>query len=99
MEFIRELLPFILGLVIIPPLMILLMPQKWGERTKFIAVLVLAVIVGLIGSTIVGEQFGELEERLVALVIDSSTAYAGSQIAYWLFWKPVLEPRLRRRVS
>ena len=100
MEFVRELLPFILGLVFIPPLVILVVqPQNWSERVRFIATFVIAVIVGFIGSTIVGEQFGELEERLVALVFDSSTAYAGSQIAYWLFWKPVLEPRLRRSTN
>lgn len=99
MEFVRELLPFILGMVITPPLVLLVLPQKWSGRVRFIAIFVISVIVGLVGSTIVGEQFGELAERLVALIIDSSTAYAGSQIAYWLFWKPVLEPRLRRRTD
>jgi hypothetical protein len=98
-EFVRELLPFILGMIITPPLVLLVLPQKWSERVKFVAIFVISVIVGLIGSMIVGEQFGELADRLVALVIDSSTAYAGSQIAYWLFWKPVLEPRLRRRTN
>ena len=97
MEFVRELLPFILGMMITPPLVLLVLPQKWSGRIKFIVIFVLSIIVGLIASTIVGEQFGELADRLVALIIDSSTAYAGSQIAYWLFWKPVLEPRLRRR--
>ena len=99
MELIRELLPFILGMVVIPPLFMLVFLQKWSERQKFIVLFIVSVVVGFIASAIVGEQFGELEERLVALVIDSSTAYAGSQIAYWLFWKPVLEPRLRRKVS
>ena len=99
MEFVRELLPFFLGMIITPLLMLLVIPQKWSERIKFLAVLVISLIVGLVGSTIVGEQFGELPDRIVALIIDSSTAYAGSQIAYWLFWKPVLEPRLRRRVD
>ena len=99
MEFIRELLPFILGMIIIPPLFMLVFPQKWSERQKFIVLFIVSVVVGFIASAINGEQFGELEERLVALVIDSSTAYAGSQIAYWLFWKPVLEPRLHRKVS
>ena len=99
MEFVRELLPFFLGMIITPLLMILVIPQKWSKRTKFVAILVISVIVGLVGSTIVGEQFGELPERIIALVIDTSTAYAGSQIAYWLFWKPVLEPRLHRQVD
>ncbi len=99
MEFVRELLPFLLGLVIIPPLVMFALPQKWSGQMKFVAIFVISVIVGFVGSAIVGEQFGDLPERLVALIIDSSTAYAGSQIAYWLFWKPVLEPRLRRRAD
>ncbi|MBI1278784.1 MAG: hypothetical protein GC179_11710 [Anaerolineaceae bacterium] len=96
MEFVRELLPFLLGMVIIPPIFILLVPHGWSPRLKFIAIFVLCIIVGFVGSLIVGEQFGEVEERVVALVIDSSTAYAGSQIAYWMLWKPVLENRLQR---
>lgn len=99
MEFIKEILPFLLGVIFIPPVVMLILPKNWSGRTKFIAIFVVAVVVGLIGSTIVGEQFGELEERVVALVLDSSTAYAGSQIGYWLFWKPVLEPRLNRTAS
>ena len=99
MEFIKEILPFLLGIIFIPPIVMLVLPKSWSGRTKFIAIFVVAVIVGFIGSAIVGEQFGELEERVVALVLDSSTAYAGSQIGYWLFWKPVLEPRLRRTTS
>jgi hypothetical protein len=99
MEFVRELLPFFLGMIVIPPQMLLAIPQKWSGRQRFLAILVISVIVGLVGSTIVGEQFGELPGRIAALIIDSSTAYAGSQIAFWLFWKPVLEPRLQRRVD
>ncbi|MBI1277817.1 MAG: hypothetical protein GC179_06790 [Anaerolineaceae bacterium] len=99
MEMIRELLPFILGAIIIPLLYILVIPHKWSGRRKFIAVFVISILVGFVGSTIVGEQFGDLEERIVTLVIDTSTAYAGSQIAYWLFWKPVLETRLRPKTT
>jgi hypothetical protein len=99
MEFIRELLPFFLGMIVIPPLFMLVFPQKWSDRLKFVALFIVSAIVGLVGSTIVGEQFGELPDRVVALVIDSSTAYAGSQIAYWLFWKPLLETRFHRKVG
>jgi hypothetical protein len=99
MEFIRELLPFFLSMMVIPPLVLLAFPKKWSGRLTFVAVLFISVVVGLVGSTIVSEQFGSLADRIVALIIDSSTAYAGSQIAYWLFWKPVLEPRLRRRIE
>lgn len=99
MEFIRELLPFFLAMVAIPPLLMLLIPTKWSGLRQFIGLLVLSIGTGLVGSTIVGEQFGELTERIIALVIDTSTAYAGSQIAYWLFWKPVLSPYLRRQVD
>ena len=96
MEVVRELLPFILGMVIIPPVYILLFPKNWSNRTKFIAIFALSVVVGFIGSAIVGEQtVVGLEERLMALVFDTSTVYTGSQLAYWLFWKYVLENRVR----
>lgn len=99
MEILRELLPFFLGMLVIPPLMIVLAPQRWSGRLKFIITLVLAVVVGFVGSTIVGEQIGDLSERIAALIIDTSTAYAGSQLAYWLFWKYVLETRVLKRAS
>jgi hypothetical protein len=99
MEFIKEIFPFLLGIIFIPPIVIVALPNNWSGRTRFVATFVIAVIVGFIGSAIVGEQFGELEERVVALILDSSTAYAGSQIGYWLFWKALLEPRLHGTAS
>lgn len=96
MEVIRELLPFILGMVIIPPIFILLLPKRWSNRTKFIVIFALCVVVGFIGSALVGEQtVGGLEERAMALIFDTSTVYTGSQLAYWLFWKYILENRFR----
>jgi len=96
MEVIRELLPFILGMVIVPPIYILLFPKKWSSRLKFLAIFVLCVVVGFVGSTIVGEQIGGLEARTMSLIFDTSTVYTGSQIAYWFFWKAVLENRLQK---
>ncbi len=99
MEVIRELLPFILGMVVVPPIYILLFPKKWSSRLKFFAVFILCVVVGFIGSAIVGEQIGGLEERAMTLIFDTSTVYMGSQIAYWFFWKAVLENRLQKVTS
>ncbi|MBI1277571.1 MAG: hypothetical protein GC179_05545 [Anaerolineaceae bacterium] len=96
MEVIRELLPFILGIVVVPPIYILLFPKSWSNRVKFVVIFVLCVVVGFIGSTMVGEQIGELEKRVITLIFDTSTVYTGSQIAYWFFWKSVLENRLQK---
>ena len=100
MEFVRELFPFFLGAIFIPPVLIMVIPKTWSERRPFIALFFLAIVVGFIASTFVGEQNPrEWEERIVALVVDSSTAYAGSQIAYWLFWKLALEGRFMTTVN
>lgn len=99
MEVIRELVPFILGMVVVPPIYIVMFPKGWSNRVKFLVVFILCVVVGFIGSLIVGEQMGGLEARAMALVFDTSTVYTGSQLAYWFFWKAVLENRLQRAAS
>jgi len=96
MEVIRELLPFMLGMIVVPPIYILVFPKNWSNRVKFIVIFALCVVVGFIGSAVVGEQIGGLEERVMALIFDTSTVYTGSQLAYWFFWKSVLENRLQK---
>lgn len=95
MEALREMVPLMFGAIVLPPILTFLMRQNWPGRIKFLIVFLAALLVGFVASTVVGEQHGELEESIVALVIDTSLAYTGSQIAYWLFWKPVLEMRSR----
>ena len=88
--------PFILGILIVPPLYILAFPKRWSNRFKFIAIFIMCMVVGFIGSALVGEQAGGLKERFMALIFDTSTVYTGSQIAYWFFWKAVLETRIQK---
>ncbi|MEZ4670732.1 MAG: hypothetical protein R3E39_22745 [Anaerolineae bacterium] len=95
MEALREMVPLMFGAIVLPPLLTYLMRQNWSGRIKFLIVFLASLIVGFVASTVVGEQHGELEEAVVALVIDTSLAYTGSQVAYWLFWKPVMEIRSR----
>jgi hypothetical protein len=80
----------------VPPIYIVLFPKNWSNRLKFFVIFILCVVVGFVGSAMVGEQIGGLEERAMALIFDTSTVYTGSQIAYWFFWKSVLENRLRK---
>ena len=95
MEILRETVPLIFGALFLPPVLMFILRHGWSGRLKFLIVFLAALIVGFVASTVVGEQKGELAEAIVALVIDTSLAYTGSQVAYWLFWKPVLELRLR----
>ena len=92
MEFVRELAPFLLGFIV-SPIVIMAIPRKWSDRVRFLVSFVLSIVVGYIGSALVGEQVGELDERLIALVIDTSLAYAGAQLGYWILWKALLETR------
>ena len=34
-------------------------------------------------------------DRIIAVIIDTSLIYTGSQLAYRLFWKPTLEARVQ----
>jgi len=56
-----------------------------------------AVILGACVSALAGELAAGLPDALISVLIDTSLVYAGSQIAYWILWKPVLEERLQRQ--
>jgi hypothetical protein len=47
-----------------------------------------AIVVGLCVSFFAGEWAGELPDAVMAIIIDTSLAYTGSQLAYRLVWKP-----------
>jgi hypothetical protein len=96
MDLLREVAPFILG-ILVPPAFILARRTNWPGQLKFTATFVSALVLGFCISAWAGELTGALPDAFVSVLIDTSLVYAGSQVAYWLFWKPVLEERLERR--
>ncbi|MBO0780057.1 MAG: hypothetical protein J2P37_14635 [Ktedonobacteraceae bacterium] len=93
MEMLREVIPFFIGLVL-PPVIMLLSRILRIERVGPLLTFVLAIIIGCCVSFFAGELGGELEESFMAIIIDTSLVYTGSQVAYYLCWKPLLESRL-----
>jgi len=95
MDMLREGAPFLVGMLV-PPLVMLAVRSSWTGYMKFIASLVPAVALGVSISFLAGELAAGLPDAIMAIIIDSSLVYAGSQVAYRLFWKPALETRLVR---
>jgi hypothetical protein len=93
METLREIVPFLIGLVL-PPVMMLLSRVLPLRRLNIPLSFVLAILVGCCVSFFAGELAGDLPEGLMALVIDTSLVYTGSQAAYHLLWKPLLAHRI-----
>lgn len=93
MEMIREAAPFLVGMVL-PPVVMLLIRSDWSGFGRFLAAFIPALILGICTSFLAGELAGDIPEGVMAIIIDTSLAYTGSQLAYRLFWKPVLEKRL-----
>ena len=92
METFREIVPFLIGLVL-PPVMMLFARILPLKRLNIPLSFVLAIIIGACVSFFAGELSGDLPEALLALVIDTSLVYTGSQVAYYLLWKPLLAQR------
>jgi hypothetical protein len=95
MEMLREAAPFLIG-VILPPMVMLAVRANWSGGRKFAAAFAPALLLGVCTSVLAGEWAGGLPEGLMAVIIDTSLVYTGSQLAYRLFWKPALEARLQR---
>jgi uncharacterized membrane protein YfcA len=93
METLREIIPFFIGLVL-PPVMMLLSSILHLKRMNIALSFVLAILVGGCVSFFAGELAGDLPEALMAIIIDTSLVYTGSQAAYYLLWKPLLAHRL-----
>lgn len=95
MELLRETAPFLIGLLV-PPIITLALRKSYSGQIKFIAAFLPALVLGFCTSALAGELTVGMPDGLIAVVIDTSLVYMGSQLAYWLFWKPVLEERLLR---
>ncbi|HEU5369083.1 MAG TPA: hypothetical protein VFU69_11490 [Ktedonobacterales bacterium] len=94
METIKEAVPFLVG-IMVPPFLMLIMNPAWSKMGKFVATILPAIIIGGTISVLVGEVIGiDPPEAIVAIIIDSSLVYTGSQVAYHLAWKGLLKERL-----
>lgn len=98
MDFLRELAPFLVGMII-PPVIMLVLRKHWSSLLKFSLVLVPALLIGLFTSAWAGELAQAFPDNLVSVLIDTSLVYLGSQVAYRFVWKPVLQARLERRAE
>ncbi|HEY7349831.1 MAG TPA: hypothetical protein VH599_16055 [Ktedonobacterales bacterium] len=95
MEMIKEGVPFLVGLMI-PPFLMLIINPAWSKMGKFAATILPAMIIGGTISILVGEVIGvDPPEAIVAIIIDTSLVYTGSQVAYHLAWKGLLKERLQ----
>jgi hypothetical protein len=89
----HEMVPFLVGMII-PPLIMLIVRPRWSGLLRSAAAFLPALALGVCISAWAGELSGELPDSLMAIIIDTSLVYTGSQLAYQLLWKPVLEARL-----
>src|SRR6266700_4777198 len=89
METLREIIPFFIGLVL-PPVMMLLSRVLRLKRVSIPFSFVLSILVGCCVSFFAGELAGDLPEALMAIIIDTTLVYTGSQAAYYFLWKPLL---------
>lgn len=96
MEMLRESAPFLIGMVL-PVVTLVLVRLMRLDHFKVLASFVLALIVGCSVSWFAGELAGSPQDGIMALIIDTSLVYTGSQLTYHLLWKPVLEERLARK--
>ncbi len=92
-DFVKELIPFGVGVIALSPALLFIIRPTWSSPMKFLASFVAAFLVGLTISFSMGELFGELPDAVVAIIVDTSSVYAGSQLAYWLIWRAIKEKR------
>ena len=98
MDLLRETAPFLVGMVV-PPIIMLVMRSTWSGQSKFLAAFLPALVLGFCTSALAGELTAGMPDGLIAVIIDTSLVYTGSQLAYRLFWKPTLEARIQRLVA
>ncbi len=96
MDFLREIAPFLIGLIVPPIIMLITARTNWGGQLKFMAALMPALILGFCTSALAGELAAGMPDGLIAIMIDTSLVYTGSQVSYWFFWKPLVETRLQQ---
>ncbi len=98
MDLLRETAPFLVGMIV-PPIILLFIRPTWSGQSKFLAAFLPALVLGFCTSALAGELTGALPDGLIAVIIDTSLVYTGSQLAYRLFWKPALESRVQHMLA
>jgi hypothetical protein len=93
MEMLRELAPFIVGAVL-PPLVMLAVRTSNSGQLKFALTLLPALALGFCTSLFAGELAQPAPDALMAVIIDTSLVFTGSQLAHRLLCKRLLEERL-----
>jgi hypothetical protein len=96
MDMPREIAPLLIG-TLLPPLVMLVMRASWSGLKKFGVSLVPALLVGFCASLLSGELAGSIPDGFIAIIVDTSLVFMGSQLAYRLFWKRALEEHLVQR--
>lgn len=98
MDFLRETAPFLIGMIV-PPIIMLVIRPGWSGQSKFLAAFLPALVLGCLTSALAGELVAGMPDALIAIIIDTSLIYTGSQLAYRLFWKHTLEDRIQHMRS
>ena len=96
MEMLRELAPFLVGMVL-PPLVMLAVRTSNSGQLKFALAFLPALALGFCTSLFAGELAQPAPDALMAVIIDTALVFTGSQLAYRLLWKRTLEERLVQR--
>lgn len=94
MDVLRETAPFLIGMIV-PPIIMLIIRPGWSGQSKFLSAFLPALVLGFLTSALAGELAAGMPDGLIAVIIDTSLVYTGSQLAYRLFWKPTLEVRIQ----
>ena len=96
MEMLHEAAPFLIGMLL-PLVTLLLVRFMHLDRFKILVSFLIALVVGCCVSWFAGELAGSAQDGIMAIIIDTSLVYTGSQLTYHLLWKPVLEERLAKK--
>lgn len=98
METLHEIAPFLVGMLA-PPLVTIAAHGRWSGGVKSVSSFIVALTLGLCASAVTGELAAGMPDALIAVMIDTSLAYTGSQVAYRLVWKPIIKARGSARTS
>ena len=94
MDSVREIGPFILGLLL-PPVFMIAIRTGWSGGAKFALSFATSLVIGLAISYFAGDLVAGLASAVPSVLVNTSLIFTGSQLAYWSFWRPVLEQRQR----
>lgn len=91
MELARDLAPFVLGLIV-PPIVMIAVRRNWSGGSKFALAFGTSIVLALAVSFFAHQLGPQPLADFDAVLVNTSLIYTGSQLAYWSFWRPALEP-------